>query len=542
MVEKNSSSKQESIDDIMARAIGLMKKHGFKQLPTYGKFVSLGESSLRLKITNLPGGFTEFRKRLGEEPSVGKWDLEYTIEQAKLMMNLNKLTQLPSQKKLDKLGHGRLASAINRQGGFQKFRKLLGQDPLKKESGMWKNEDFAVEYAERLKNRYNLDCLPSEGGLCAIGESGLANAISDYHGGFNKFRIRLGEPDWRNLSYSLEYARKLKEKHKLEYLPNTATLKKMGEGSFLYYIVTHHGGITEFRKKLGEKVRDWTDFSYTLEYARELKIKYNLDRLPNSEELDKLGESSLRAAIIEEHGGFEKIRESLGENSQEAKKKLRIGPKGSIMGWKNQEAVIQYIMQLIKRKGLDALPSSARKLESLGEGRLVAAINRYHGGYVKFKEKLKELRIKIEEPIGKKWKLDYILKISKEAMEKYHLEKLPPHRSLVKLGYSGLASAISQYPGGYYEIRTLLGEEWARGSSKNIDYITQKVVSIMEKHNLQDLPSRLELRRLGYGVIGDAIAVNHGGFLAFRERLSQIHAIKSEKEKLEDLLRGFIES
>jgi len=96
---------------------------------------------------------------------------------------------LLSSDKLQKLGEARLANAISKfHGGFHNFRRLIRQEQIVVEGGMWKDLEFAIEQAKRVMEENKFDLLPSQNKLYILGESGLSMAISIYHGGHPNFR------------------------------------------------------------------------------------------------------------------------------------------------------------------------------------------------------------------------------------------------------------------------------------------------------------------------------------------------------------------
>ena len=63
-----------------------------------------------------------------------------------------------------------------------------------------------------------------------LGHSGLAAAITKYHGGFHEFKKLLGEdvkemPDWKNLNYTIKQARMFMKEHGFGTLPSANKLE-----------------------------------------------------------------------------------------------------------------------------------------------------------------------------------------------------------------------------------------------------------------------------------------------------------------------------
>ncbi|MBT4539581.1 hypothetical protein HOC32_04805 [Candidatus Woesearchaeota archaeon] len=175
-----------------------MGKNGFKTLPSYRKLVKLRKHSLANAINRYHGTFPEFRRILGEKQKRREdniWqDLDYTIEQARTVMKENGFETLPSGPKLRVLGYSSLGAAIYKHhGGFPTFRKILGEEQLRKKRGIWQNRDYAIEQARKVMDENGFDKLPSQEKLNELGYSSLASSIHKYHGGFPTFRIYINE-------------------------------------------------------------------------------------------------------------------------------------------------------------------------------------------------------------------------------------------------------------------------------------------------------------------------------------------------------------
>ena len=131
-------------------------------------------------------------------------DLEYALEQAKLVMQEHEFENLPFSNKLQELGYSSLSNAISRyHGGFSVFRRLLGQTDINKKSGTWKSLEYALEQARKIKRKHGFEKLPNLKKLVELGYSSLSGSIGLYHGGFHNFRELLGEKNSENTKISL---------------------------------------------------------------------------------------------------------------------------------------------------------------------------------------------------------------------------------------------------------------------------------------------------------------------------------------------------
>jgi len=159
------------------------------------------------------------------------------------------------------MGYGALCRAITKyHGGFHKFRELLGLQPLQNVSRVWKDLEDALQQAQHVMDQHDFETLPGSTVLKRLGYSGLSNAITLYHGGFHKFREKLGcdqvqrQPGlWKSLDYALEQSQEVLDTHGFETLPSQRELQKLGYSSLSVALVKYHGGLVRIRELLAEQ-------------------------------------------------------------------------------------------------------------------------------------------------------------------------------------------------------------------------------------------------------------------------------------------------
>ena len=122
---------------------------------------------------------------------------------------------------------------------------------------------------------------------------------------------------------------------------------------------------------------------------------------------------------------------------------------------KSLENNIYEAKELKEKYRFDILPSE-KKLIELGYGGLNGAINRYHGGFSKFRELLGEEQSKKHYGY---WTLEKTISESNKIMKEHDIDILPSKNKLKELGYSGLGATIAQYYGGMANFKELLGQE-----------------------------------------------------------------------------------
>ncbi len=255
----------KSLDNTISEARTVMRKHRLESLPSALKLGRLGCSGLTNAIKQYHGGFHRFRKILGQEVvrrEPRAWqDLDYTVSEALAVMKKHGFDGLPSSEKLNQLGYSSLGAAIRSyHGGFHEFRKLLGQGSIRKETGIWKNQNYALAEARAIMKEHGLNALPSSEKLRQLGHGGLINAINKYHGGFPAFRrllkqelLKREQGTWQSLEYSLSEARAVIKRHRLDILPPYDILCQLRYSDLANAIGRYHGGFTAFRRLLGEQ-------------------------------------------------------------------------------------------------------------------------------------------------------------------------------------------------------------------------------------------------------------------------------------------------
>ena len=256
------------------------KKRGFwkdwsnvdNELETISKKLGHFPSYEELKTDNYPllrgiehhhGGYGVVREKKGlplSQKSKGYWnELENVISEARTFVEENDLERLPAGDVLSEMGASSLTNGIMKNGGFHKIREILGEDQMVKESGVWMDIDYCLEIARNIKKDLDLTSLPSGVKLRELGYSNLPLAVHRYHGGMSEFRKLLGEDILRvdsqlirDEGYVLDECEKLLLENDLDELPTERRFAELGQGSLIGGIKRYHGGVVAFREKLRE--------------------------------------------------------------------------------------------------------------------------------------------------------------------------------------------------------------------------------------------------------------------------------------------------
>jgi len=261
----------------------------------------------------------------------------------------------------------------------------------KKPMGYWPNRENCLAEARAAIQKEGWNELPTQRTLLACGYSSLSSSIGKYHDGFRAFRKLLGQETsvkppgyWPNRENCLAEARAAIQKESWDVLPGQNTLKKRGYSSLGFAISKYHGGMNTFRKLLGEEnprqqMGAWKDLEFALAQAYQVMEDQEIDILPSSDGLEKLGHSSLAQAIFKYHGGFREFRKLLSQ--EEVRKKSGI--------WKDLEYTLEEARKIMIEHEFSELPSD-KALRLLKYHGLSNAINTYHGGFPAFRKLLAE--------------------------------------------------------------------------------------------------------------------------------------------------------
>lgn len=212
---------------------------------------------------------SDFHFNLGvnNRKSRGYWnDYSKIVNEVNKYMKEKGLTNVPSAVELKKNGYSGLAEVIKSNGGFEKLRDYLGDDH---KYGRYKDLDYCLNLAKKIKHDNNLEKLPAEKILIKLGFRGLWRAIPKYHGGLGRFRELLGEYNclvdrgkWHDLEFTLEKAKELMIKNKLDELPPYEKLRSISRS--LANAIKRYHGYSDFRERL-DKYLGKPSNSYQLE-------------------------------------------------------------------------------------------------------------------------------------------------------------------------------------------------------------------------------------------------------------------------------------
>lgn len=161
----------------------VIKNYG--AFPTRHTLRKVGKSSLEFAMDKY-GGANYFRELLGYEVKKHNhhyWTEEKVIERLKDFVAKSGI--FPSHKDLIRSGHSKLAAQVEHKGGFKKFQKLFGYSPKHKPDGYYQNKGNIL--AECRKISLMLKHFPTAAELLTLRQNTLRRAISRA-GGYKYFR------------------------------------------------------------------------------------------------------------------------------------------------------------------------------------------------------------------------------------------------------------------------------------------------------------------------------------------------------------------
>ena len=215
-----------------------------------GHFPSYVELNNNISVAiSRNGGINKFRKLLGYEQKrvPGYWTESKIIDELNKIINI--AGNFPSSYELREK-YMYLVGAMNRYGGIVKFKKLLGYNLLHHENNYW-TEEKIIEKLKEIKNK--IGHFPKQIELWELGYSTISFTINK-KGNFNRFRMLLGD---NIIKHDRNYWTEEKTTEillelirNIGYFPMPNEFVKLGRGE-LVSAISKNGGFFKFRTKLG---------------------------------------------------------------------------------------------------------------------------------------------------------------------------------------------------------------------------------------------------------------------------------------------------
>lgn len=322
-------------------------------IPTSKELRIAGRRDLDNAISKM-GGYHKVADVLGMKRSTGKRPAGYWKEFSNLetelhaFLNAHKddvpVGSMPTQKILRKFKRSDIVEGIEQHGGTAKVAEKLGLAPRKatKSRHYWKDwakvedevrsfvreRDSDPAYIEATKKRlttsqYEVPRMPSQKELRIAGRADLAEAISDFHGGFREVAKRLGFASKKKDDFFYDsffnLAREVysfaAEAGQESVMPSTALLQSSGR-SDLAAAIFKYNGMAEVAQRLGlqycvrtrDAFKDWGVFRRNM--TAFIERHGTPGELPSSRALNNFGRADLYQALLH-HGGTREVADKM---------------------------------------------------------------------------------------------------------------------------------------------------------------------------------------------------------------------------------------
>jgi len=289
----------------------------------------------------------------------------------------------------------------------------------------------------------------------------------------------------------------------------------------------HYGSLNNAREKFGLPPgtrsngywKDWENVKRELEPLIEECVDF-----PSHVMIQERLGKGFKTAVHDYHGGMVAVKKKLGFDTKK--------PNGY---WHSEENILKELKEVMELHGLEKIPGM-HTLDKLGHATLGMSISKVIG-YKKLRESFGE-----EMPVEPgTWKdLEYTIDQAKEVMKSEAWDVLPGGWTLQKKGYNSLATAITEYHGGYPAFREHLGKPLVIKDWSDEDFAIDEAIEFMDEHGFERLPSSAIMQDLGYSSLSSSIYKYHGKIKRFRELLRKRRQEMSDKDQLEIILDDYI--
>jgi len=405
--------------------------------PTQSEICIIKRSGL-VNAINRNGGINKLHIDMGYKllSKPKRYWIDDTIKE-ELSKIIKTIGHFPKQKELKIIGRTDIQVAIGKNGGINKFRRLLEYSILKNDKGYWTEEIIC----NKLKDIISIiGHLPTSRELKDLGYSDMLNSGINKYGGINYFAKSLGvHYNKRPNGYWTEdnILKELKTIiSTMKHFPSSTELEAIGMN-----IITHamccNGSVNKFREKLGyEPIQKTKGYWTPTKIKEELQsIIYNINHFPSTTELIKLHKSDLLGGI-QNHGGINVFRNSFGYTSIQNTK-----------GYWTEDVIVTQLQSILKNIGRFPSQLELKRIDS----KLCSAIGE-NGGLYLYRKKCG-----FTEPLKKPngyWTEDNILKELSILIKK--TDRFPTQYDIIEECGAGLLTAI-QHNGGFIKYRELLG-------------------------------------------------------------------------------------
>lgn len=479
--------------------------------PSQREIYDAGYTSVPAAINNHHGGLNKVAEKLGrvtQQRKTGHWTLKRVKQACRDFIDEH--GHFPTQRELTNRNdrYRGLNSGMNRHGGLERIRRLIGAGSDRAPKNYWSRERILTQTREIVREHGSL---PNQRELREMGHGALAGAIGKYTSLTEVRRdlgldvTKAGKGFWTE-ERIIEECRRVVDEH--GDLPTKDEFKELGLGALAGQI-EKRGGYPYFRGKLGldtiYKRKGFWNRDNTYAEADRLYTEYG--DLPPESKLRELGMGTLPQAAREHFGGMQNLRETLREAHGDLD--------DTEENMKDLAYVQDQLRQIRDENDLKRIPGQETLIQ-LGRGDLVQAIRRYHGGMNAVRG---SLGAKVVSPNGTWDDPDHVINEARRLMAEHCWEDWPSEKVLRQNGYNMLPVAVRRTFGNVAKFREALGVKQGRvqrGAWKDLDYTISEAARAMGEIGCDGLPTQKVLAEHGYNSLSQAISKYHGGYAAFR--------------------------
>src|SRR5260370_6132562 len=353
--------------------------------------------------------------------------------------------------------------------------------------------------------------MPTRGELKAAGRGDLAAAIDKY-GGFvtvaerlhHNYAVKKKQPKgyWNDLTNLVRELRAVAASLGMpEVMPTQTQLLAAGYSSPMRAIHLH-GHFEEIARRAGlrftlntKPTGYWNEETIqqaVLEFNRERGVR---GRMRKRREIDEAGRDDVGAAIGC-HGGYRRLAGAFG---------LELPYRKQAAGyWDRQETVDAAVLALVRERGTPGVMPTAAQLREWGEGALLDAISRTHGGFSVVAQRLGYILLDTTREDGY-W--NDLANVERELREyiRFHGREgvMPTYTELQRANQSSLCAAIRQH-GTFASLAEQFGLLYQPGKKRDgywddLTHVEQALREHNERYGMGDImPTAQELRQHGY--------------------------------------------
>lgn len=382
-------------------------------MPTSRELRTAGRRDLDNAISKM-GGYHKASEALGMARSSGKRVAGYWSDFSNLETEIRALLSkhsaeipsgsMPTQKQFRELKRSDIVEGLEQHGGSAQVAEKLGlvQRRSKKSKHFWKdwekveaeirgfvqNRDLDPQYIDANKKRittsqHEVQRMPSQKELRVAGRGDLAEAISDFHGGFREAAKRLGFASKKKDDFFYDRFYNLaREVYSFataagqeSVMPSTALLQSEGRTD-LAAAIFKYNGMSEVSQRLGlqyrvrtkEAFKDWGIFRRNL--MAFIERHGTAGEIPSSRTLNNFGRADLYQAILH-HGGTREVADKML-----LKRNF----------WQDFHNVGKELLDFISIHGTEGVMPTEREFLEIGRSSLNVAVSKF--GYSQVAQRL----------------------------------------------------------------------------------------------------------------------------------------------------------